>query len=337
MEHSPSPSASAMMEHSPSPSASTMMEHSPSRPQPSAMAPLLAFAFLAGVLTILSPCTLPVVPMVVGVGSPDRRHRLLGVLAGFGLTFVAVSVLLADALAGTGITTSGLRLGAALLIGAAGATLAVPALARYLDGATSGLAELGRRGVGRGPRSGLASGLVLGSAIGLIWAPCAGPIMAAVLASAVTAGPSTDTALVAGVYVAGASVPLALIAVGGRRMIGRFGGSAGQARLRQLSGFVMVAAAALVVTGLDIPLQSAVANVLPAGLSAALTSVEQQPTVEGEVGHASRVARRTGLDPSRCRARTGWTRAWPAERCPSRSPVPCPRRWPSTTTGQHRP
>ena len=274
--------APSMMEHSPSPSASAMMEHSPEPVRDlAAMAPLIAFAFLAGVLTILSPCTLPVVPMVVGVGSPDRRHRLLGVVAGFGLTFVAVSVLLAAALAGAGITTSGLRVGAALLIGAAGATLAVPALAGYLDRATSGLAELGRRGLRTGPRSGLASGLVLGSAIGLIWAPCAGPIMAAVLAAAVTTGPSTDAALVAGVYVVGASLPLALIALGGRRMIGRFGGSAGRARLRQSSGIVMLAAAALVVTGLDVPIQSAVGNVLPAGLSASLASIEQQPTVIG--------------------------------------------------------
>lgn len=70
---------------------------------------VLGFAFVAGVLTILALCTLPVVPLVLGGSSIAGRRRTLGLLVGFGGSFVVFSVLLASVLAGAGLTTSGLR------------------------------------------------------------------------------------------------------------------------------------------------------------------------------------------------------------------------------------
>jgi cytochrome c-type biogenesis protein len=73
------------------------------------MPPVLVFAFVAGLLTIVAPCTLPVVPFVLGTGTTGRRRRPLGIALGFGATFVLVAVLLASLLAAAGLTTSQLR------------------------------------------------------------------------------------------------------------------------------------------------------------------------------------------------------------------------------------
>ncbi len=240
---------------------------------------LLALAFGAGVLTILSPCTLPLVPLVVGAGGSGRSGRLAGVLIGFAGTFLLTTVLLASALAAAGFTTSAVRLAAAVVIGLFGATLVIPALAARFEARTAGVAGLGAGlagRVGRGPS--FLAGIGLGAAIGLVWAPCVGPIMAGVLATAVAAGPTADGVAIALAYVLGAAVPLAAIAIGGRRVVGRFGGAAGRARLVRATGLGMVAVSLLVVTGLDVPLQTTLADALPAGFSTATTVVGPNPS-----------------------------------------------------------
>ena len=247
------------------------------------MATLLVFALVAGVLTILSPCTLPVVPLVLGASTTGRGRRLGGLFLGFGITFVGLTVIVAEGLAAAGITTSGWRIAAAALVGFFGATLAIPSLGSRMERCTARLAALGHTPVMAGPQRGFGGGFVLGTAIGLIWAPCVGPIMAAVIATAATAGPSAAAALIAGAYVIGAALPLALIAIGGRRVIARLGSAQRRARIGQSMGVVMVVASALVITGLDVPLQVGAASFLPAELTAALRSVEQQPAITEEL------------------------------------------------------
>ena len=122
------------------------------------MIPLLVYAFLAGTLTILSPCTLPVVPLLVGAASRDRRQRVTWLLVGFGGTFVLVTVVLASALATAGVTTAGLRTIAAIALGLAGATLVLPWLGRRWEAGVGGprparRCRLGRR-TGRQPAAG---------------------------------------------------------------------------------------------------------------------------------------------------------------------------------------
>ncbi len=250
---------------------------------------VLVFAFIAGVLTILSPCTLPVVPLLLGSASAGGRRRVVGLVVGFAAMFVAVTVLLASSLAAAGLTTDRLRLASALLLGAFGAVLLVPALGRWLEARTAPLTRMGALLVGAGPsggksRSGFAGGVVLGAAIGLIWAPCVGPIMAGVIAVAVTTGPSLQALAIALAYVAGAAVPLAMVAGAGRAAVDSLGRPERRARLQRIFGGVMVVAALVVASGLDVPLQTSVSNLLPAGWGTALLSVEQQPAVQDELG-----------------------------------------------------
>jgi thiol-disulfide isomerase/thioredoxin len=101
---------------------------------------------------------------------------------------------------------------------------------------------------------------VIGAAIGLIWAPCVGPIMAAVLVTAATSGPTAATVALSVAYVAGAAVPLLAVAMVGRRAIGWAGSPRARARMRQALGAIMVVASLAVATGYDTSLESAISG-----------------------------------------------------------------------------
>src|SRR3954451_4759506 len=238
----------------------------------------VVIAFLAGILTILSPCVLPVVPLVVGAGSTGRMGRLVGVVVGFGATFVLTTVLVASVLSASGLSTSAVRLGAVLVLGVFGLTLVVPQLQAAVERAVA--TRLPAWGAMRPAGDGLAGGLALGAAIGLVWAPCVGPIMAAAVAAAVVSGPSVASVVPAIAYVAGAAIPLAAIALLGRRAITRFGSTTARSRAMRAFGVATVATALIIAIGLDVPIQSAVAGALPEVWSAALLSIEDTQGVD---------------------------------------------------------
>jgi cytochrome c biogenesis protein CcdA/thiol-disulfide isomerase/thioredoxin len=247
---------------------------------------VLLFAFVAGILTILGPCTLPVVPLALGIGAAGGRQRAVGVVLGFCLTFVAVTVALGAVLAAAGLG-SGLRIASAIVLGIAGLAIAVPRVEAMADRALAPISRAGGtlvRPVGSKSSGGLLTGLVLGSAIGLVWAPCVGPIMAAVIAVAATRGPTPETFSIATSYVAGAAIPVALLLVAGRRAVRPGAGTARSARpVRRVFGVAMVVTAIALTTGLDLSVGTAVADTLPAGWSAALTGIEQGPGVQEEL------------------------------------------------------
>jgi cytochrome c biogenesis protein CcdA/thiol-disulfide isomerase/thioredoxin len=245
---------------------------------------VVLFAFVAGLLTILAPCTLPVIPLVLGGSAGGGRRRVAGIFLGFGAAFLAVTVLFAAALAAAGVTTDRLRIVAAAILGLVGLSLAWPRLGRVVEralapvqaGATSRIA--GRPGM---PADDLFAGLAIGAGIGLIWAPCVGPIMAAVIAAAVVSGPTPLAVAIGAAYVAGAVIPLAAIARWGRR-VSQAVDAARADRARRGFGVAMALAAAVVLTGLDIPLQSRLTAGLP-GLGSLLFAVEQQPAVQEDL------------------------------------------------------
>jgi cytochrome c biogenesis protein CcdA/thiol-disulfide isomerase/thioredoxin len=233
----------------------------------------IVVAFLAGILTILSPCVLPVVPLVLGAGSTGRLSRLAGVLVGFGTTFVLTTVLLASVLGASGISTSAIRLAAVLLLGVFGLTLVVPQLQEAVE-RTVARRMPAPTGLSRPSGDGLAGGLVLGAATGLVWAPCVGPIMATAVAAAVATGPSAASLVPAIAYVVGAAIPLAVIALLGRGAVSRFGSAAARSRAMRAFGVATVATALIIAIGLDVPIQSAVDAALPTGWSQALLAIE---------------------------------------------------------------
>src|SRR5882672_11456428 len=155
---------------------------------------LFVLAFLGGVLTILSPCILPVLPFVfTRAGEPFRRSGL-PLLIGMAVTFAAVATLAA---VGGGWVVSANQWGrwvALALVLLFGLTLLLPSLA---DRLSRPFVSLGNRLSSSASRheGSPGSSLLLGVATGLLWAPCAGPILGLILTGAALRGATTETSL----------------------------------------------------------------------------------------------------------------------------------------------
>src|SRR4051795_3966750 len=133
---------------------------------------LVVFAFVAGVGTALSPCVLPVLPIALSAGATGGSRRPLGIVTGLALSFTFATVALVYVIHALGLPDGLLRtLAIAGLIGF-GLALAVPAVGDRIEARLSRIAPR---------RSGAGSGFLLGLSLGLVYAPCAGPILAGVI------------------------------------------------------------------------------------------------------------------------------------------------------------
>jgi len=211
---------------------------------------LLLLAFLGGILTIISPCILPVLPFVFARPGQSFLRGTLPLLAGMGLTFAAVAVLAAVGGAWAVRVNSYGRLLALLLLAAFGVALLSTRVAEWL---ARPVVALGNRLAGTGERPGsILPAITLGIATGLLWAPCAGPILGLILTGAAISGPSARTTLLLLAYALGAMTSLALAMLAGRRIAGAFRSSLGAAEwLRRGLGVAVLAGVVAIAAGWD--------------------------------------------------------------------------------------
>lgn len=214
---------------------------------------LLILSYLAGVLTIISPCILPVLPFVFArAGQPFIRSGL-PLLLGMAVTFAGVATLAAVGGSWAVQANSLGRAVALLILGLFGLLLVFPALA---DRATRPIVGLGARLTeAAGPERTGASfwpSLLLGVATGLLWAPCAGPILGLVLTGAALQGATIGTSLLLLAYAAGAATSLAFALLIGGRVFAAMKRSirVGEWFRRSLGALVLLAVAAIAL-GLD--------------------------------------------------------------------------------------
>src|SRR5262245_16305547 len=172
---------------------------------------LLVVALAAGLVTVFSPCVLPVLPIVLGSSVGGGRLRPLGVIAGLIASFSVFTLAISQIVALLGLSANVLRLAAVAVIAFLVLSLLLPALNERVERLFSrlpGMASTSSRG-------GFLGGALTGASLGLVWAPCAGPILAAVTALAATQHVSAGVAVVVLAYAVGAGVPLLGIAYGG--------------------------------------------------------------------------------------------------------------------------
>jgi cytochrome c biogenesis protein CcdA/thiol-disulfide isomerase/thioredoxin len=204
-------------------------------------------AFLAGFVTAISPCAYPVLPIVFAGGASGSRRRPYAIIAGLVTTFVVSLLVLTWILDRLGLPQDLLRNIAIALLFVVAASLIVPQFGRWLE---RPFARLSRR-----PGGDLGGGFLLGASLGLVFAPCGGPVLSAVAgATASTTGVQRFALALA--YALGAAVPLLAIAVLARRSSERltsFRSHVGQ--LRVALGVVIGLAALLIALGLDSSLQ----------------------------------------------------------------------------------
>jgi len=233
----------------------------------------MVFAVVAGAGTALSPCVLPVLPVVLSAGASGARRRPLGVAIGLtaGLAFAAVA--LSELIDALGLPDGTVRTLAVVVLALFGIALLVPPLSASVE---ARLSRLVTRAPGRGRGDGLRSGLVLGASLGLLYAPCAGPILAAVVALDASLSPARG--LLGLAYAAGAGLALLGVMIAGRRATRRLAPRAG--RLHQGLGAVMVVTAVLLGVGLDRDFQAAIAADLPAFLVNPTERLERSRAVD---------------------------------------------------------
>ncbi len=179
---------------------------------------LLAVAYLGGVLTILSPCILPVLPFVFARAEQSFVKSTLPMLAGMAITFAVVATLAAVGGSWAVHANEYGRYVAIALLSVFGVTLLSPQIASVLMQPVVALGnKLSNSADGSRPASTVGSSLLLGVATGLLWAPCAGPILGLVLTGAALQGANVQTTLLLLTYSAGAVTSLAVaLLIGGR-------------------------------------------------------------------------------------------------------------------------
>jgi cytochrome c biogenesis protein CcdA/thiol-disulfide isomerase/thioredoxin len=262
---------------------------------------LIVFAFLAGAATAVSPCVLPVLPVALSAGVTGGRRRPLGVVIGLALSFTFATVALVYVIDALGLPDDLVRTLAIVVLLGFGLTLLIPPLGARLEAALGRLVPArARRPAGSG--EGFGSGLVLGLSLGLVYAPCAGPILAGVITVSAAQSFTAGRLAVALAYGVGTAVVLYALMIGGRRLTRRLSGQSG--RLQLATGAVMVLVAMLMLGDYDLRFQTAIANDLPAflvnpskDLEESAAASERLADLRGDRGPDRRVRRHSKGEP----------------------------------------
>ncbi|HEY7953087.1 MAG TPA: cytochrome c biogenesis protein DipZ [Solirubrobacteraceae bacterium] len=277
---------------------------------------LIAFAFIAGAATAVSPCVLPVLPVALAAGATGGRRRPLGVVTGLALSFTFATVALVYLISALGLPDELLRkLAIAALIGF-GITLMIPALGDRLEARLSRVGpSLGIGGgankEGRSGGDGFWSGMLVGGGLGFLYAPCAGPILAGVITVSASQSFTTARLTVALAYGIGSAVVLYALMLGGRRLTGRLARRSG--RFQMSMGAIMVIVALLMLGNYDTRFETSIASSLPSFLV--------DPTKGLETSHAA-AAQLTALRGHKARQAGGLKEADAGLKLPVLGPAP---------------
>ena len=243
---------------------------------------LILVAFVAGLVTAVSPCVLPILPIVLATGAGGDRRRpylvIAGLIAGFSF-FTLASVQLIGALH---LPSSRLRDVATVVIAVFGLSLVVPALTTRFERATARVPAIGAR-LAHAGGAGVAGGLITGVGLGLVWTPCAGPILGAITSLAVTAPDSGATLALVVAYSIGAGLPLLVIALGGRAVLARLHLRSAAGWANRALGILVLATAGLMAVGADTALSATLTNQLP-DWTGTLQTIERSGPVQSALG-----------------------------------------------------
>ncbi len=248
---------------------------------------LILFALIAGAGTAITPCVLPVLPALLSASAAGGRRRPLGIVLGLAITFTIAIVALAQITKGIGLASGAARTVAVVILIAFGALMLVPQLAARVQAPLSRLARFGPRTRG----TGFWSGLGVGGALGFVCAPCAGPILAAVISVSASGNTSARVVAVAIAYVAGLSAVLMLYAVGGRRLVGVVRRRAGAFPIERALGVILLATGLVMATNLDVRFEDALAKATGTGRSGVLAFlVDPTRSLEGSSAAKTQIA-----------------------------------------------
>lgn len=236
------------------------------------------FGFLAGTLSILSPCVLPLLPIVFGAAAGKHKFGPLALAAGLTVSFVAVGLFIATIGFSIGLQGQTIRTASGLLLAAVGAVLLVPAFgARFAATAGPVSAFMERRFSvpANAGASGLQGQFFVGALLGAIWSPCVGPTLGAASLLASRGENLGQVSLVMTAFGLGAAIPLALIGSASHKTLSHWRGrivQAGIAGKMALGGLLLLTGLA-VASGLDKSLEAWLVQISPEWLTRLTTSL----------------------------------------------------------------
>ncbi len=227
------------------------------------------FGFLAGVLSILSPCVLPLVPIVVGTAVAAHPLGTLALAAGLALSFSGIGLFVATIGFAIGLDAEWFRAVAAVLLICFGVVMLSGWLQRRFSGATASLGSLGDQWLRRIRVEGLSGQLIVGLLLGLVWAPCVGPTLGAAATLASQGKNLAQVALVMTIFGIGAGLPLVVIGSVSRRFFATTKGNLLRLGVhgKYLLGGMMVALGVLILVGWDKSLEAYLVDVSPPWLT----------------------------------------------------------------------
>jgi len=246
---------------------------------------LLAFAFLAGIITVLSPCILPILPIVltssIGTNNKIERSRPYGVVIGFILSFTFFTLFLSTIVRLLGIPADSLRLFSVFVIAAFGVSLLMPkfqAITEQLFAKMSSLVPNGQN------RTGFTGGIIIGLSIGLLWTPCVGPILASVISLAITGTVTLQAVLITLAYSMGTAIPMFAIIRGGQSVLRRVPWLLKNlSNIQKVFGILMILTAIAIFFNFDRTFQTFILNTFPS-YGAGLTQIEDNTLVRNQLG-----------------------------------------------------
>jgi cytochrome c-type biogenesis protein len=229
----------------------------------------IGLALLAGLLSTLSPCVLPLVPIVVGTALGEHRFGPVALAAGLALSFVVIGLFVATVGFAAGLDQELFRSIAAVLLILVGGVLLMPRLQLQLAAAAGPVGNWTQAHAGSFSTRGLGGQFAVGLLLGAAWGPCVGPTLGAASVLAARAENLTIVALTMFAFGIGAALPLLAIGLMSREALARWrnrllaAGSGGKA----LMGVVLVATGALILTGLDKRIETILVEASPAWLT----------------------------------------------------------------------
>ena len=229
----------------------------------------IGLALLAGLLSTLSPCVLPLVPIVIGTALGKHRFGPVALAAGLALSFVVIGLFIATTGFAAGIDQEFFRSTAAVLLILLGSLLLMPRLQLRLAAAAGPIGNWTHANAGDFSTNGLGGQFAVGLMLGAVWSPCVGPTLGAASVLAARAENLTVVALTMFAFGIGAALPLLAIGMMSREAVARWrerllaAGSGG----KLLIGVVLVAIGVFILTGLDKRIEAALVEASPAWLT----------------------------------------------------------------------
>lgn len=231
-------------------------------------------AFLAGVLSILSPCVLPILPVVLGAAASAKRSGAIALGGGLAISFVVMGLFLATIGHAVGLDPNGVRIAAAALIMAVGAVLLLPSLQARLAYASGPIGNWAGDSLANLQNGGAVAQFLLGVLLGAVWSPCVGPTLGAASLLAAQGRELPQVALIMVAFGLGAGLPLVVLGLLSRATLMRLRGrliAAGKVG-KALLGVAFILIGAAIISGADRRIETALVNASPQWLTQLTTS-----------------------------------------------------------------